>query len=102
MSPSPLDDWISRKSVNHTKLNNGTLYIQCQCYKSRQDFWHTAGYIWKRRWNSMRNMATQSIIQNIQEILLLSKVYSNSDPETYLLLQIGIVMGTADFAIHAS
>ena len=50
----------------------------------------------------MRNMATQSIIQNIQEILLLSKVYSNSDLETYLLLQIGIVMGTADFAIHAS
>ena len=50
----------------------------------------------------MRNMAIQSIIQNMQEILLLSKVYSNSDPETYLLLQIGIVMGTADFAIHAS
>ena len=61
---SNLLGWLNFKKnqLNHTNLHNKILYNNGKILGL--DIWHTR-HIWKRRWNSVRNLVIQAVIQNI-------------------------------------
>ena len=73
---SPLNGWVLGKSVNHTNLHNKSMYNNAnlvslgKMFIDIQDIFGTGG------WNTTRNLVTQSIIQNIQEIPVTKTVQS--------------------------
>ena len=70
----PLGDWFSKKSVNHNNLHNNILYKNANFISLGKIF--DMQDTFRRGRNSMRNLATQAIIQNIQKIPITQTVHS--------------------------
>ena len=72
-SISPLGDWILRKPINHTNLQNKTLNNNAN-FLSLGKIYVPKGTFGRGEWNSIGNLATQAVIQNIQEISITQTV----------------------------